>query len=294
MLKGIRSHLFFIFVVLSPKYDRIAVFCSASFRRLIYQYNLHTGNKSFFRHQLVMKASTQTQHIKIEIKQEKVRQNSDWIDLQIPPEELRPNLTLRMGQCFNWRKLVDKSAISSPSTKEDEGSVWIGVLEAGAIGVRQTSSSTEFLPLAVSSTKQEHMVAYLQDYFELKHNLRDLYEHWSSACPRMKIVCSHLPGVRVVRQDPWECLVSFICSSCNNIKRITQMLESLRTNYGNYLCSVMYKDGQLLTTSERSASLKESADSSANLNAMDLYSFPGPEVIASIAEEELRGLGFGE
>lgn len=40
------------------------------------------------------------------------------------------------------------------------------------------------------------------------------------------------------RQDPVECLFSFICSSNNNIARITLMLDKLRTTYGKPLLSV--------------------------------------------------------
>jgi len=44
-------------------------------------------------------------------------------------------------------------------------------------------------------------------------------------------------------QDPFECLVSFICSSNNNIKRITQMLDKLKARYGTYVCSIAATDG---------------------------------------------------
>ena len=40
------------------------------------------------------------------------------------------------------------------------------------------------------------------------------------------------PGLRVLRQDPLECLFSFICSSNNNIARIAQMIEALCVTYG--------------------------------------------------------------
>lgn len=51
---------------------------------------------------------------------------------------------------------------------------------------------------------------------------------WSSRCSRMKAVATALPGVRVLRQEPWECLASFIFSANNNIARITKGLQSLR------------------------------------------------------------------
>lgn len=40
------------------------------------------------------------------------------------------------------------------------------------------------------------------------------------------------PGLRIIRQDPWECTASFICSSYSNIKRIRQNLNSIASLYG--------------------------------------------------------------
>lgn len=44
----------------------------------------------------------------------------------------------------------------------------------------------------------------------------------------MKAVAAALPGVRVLCQEPWECLTSFIFSANNNIPRITKGLQGLR------------------------------------------------------------------
>lgn len=51
---------------------------------------------------------------------------------------------------------------------------------------------------------------------------------WEKSDPSIASITSALPGWRMLRQDPWECLVSFLCSSNNNIARITQMLTKLR------------------------------------------------------------------
>ena len=42
-------------------------------------------------------------------------------------------------------------------------------------------------------------------------------------------------GLRLLRQEPWECLVSFICSANNNIPRITANVEDMAANYGKPL-----------------------------------------------------------
>jgi len=75
-----------------------------------------------------------------------------------------------------------------------------------------------------------------------------------------------LPGLRLLRQEPVECVFSFICSSNNNISRITKMLTSLRTKYGTLL---------------------------GNVNDTNFYSFPTVDALSSVQEVELRELGFG-
>lgn len=72
--------------------------------------------------------------------------------------------------------------------------------------------------------------ALLRHYFNLVPKLTDLYEQWSAADPNFKEKASKFTGVRILKQDAWEALVGFICSSNNNIARISQMVhESLHS-----------------------------------------------------------------
>lgn len=207
--------------------------------------------------------------------------NIMWKDLNIPPAELRPDLTLCMGQCFNWKNL-------NPSYLDGGTSIWAGVVDGIPILIRQQHHTTEYALMDANIESSIHIEVMLRDYFQLSHSLEKLYAIWSNACPRMALICSHLPGVRVVRQDPWECLISFICSSCNNIKRITQMLDTLRRNYGEYLCSVgISKDGRVIISQSQQSSSESSF-------SIDLFRFPEPSVVANIDEMELRRLGFGK
>jgi len=68
--------------------------------------------------------------------------------------------------------------------------------------------------------------------------LTELYEEWSTQCDRMKIIASHLPGVRILDQDPFYCMTSFLCSSNNNIPRITKMLSSIQRTYGTRIGTI--------------------------------------------------------
>ena len=107
----------------------------------------------------------------------------------------------------------------------------------------------------------------LHSYFYLDISLPDLYKHWSTVDPHFKTTALRFAGVRILRQDPWECLVGFICSSNNNIARITQMMEKLCIHYGTKL---------------------------GTLNGHVYYDFPAPNALAHPSvEQNLRRLGFG-
>lgn len=94
----------------------------------------------------------------------------------------------------------------------------------------------------------------------------------------MARVIQSLPGHRLVRQDPVECLFAFICSSNNNIQRIQQLVDKLRVTYGTHLlrpADVHGNDDDRDTT-------------------LSYYAFPTAETLAASCEEAaLRALGFG-
>ena len=69
--------------------------------------------------------------------------------------------------------------------------------------------------------------ALLRRYFNLGPNLTELYERWSQADANFKKRAPKFTGVRILKQDAWEALVGFICSSNNNIARISQMVSEI-------------------------------------------------------------------
>ncbi|VDD86227.1 unnamed protein product [Enterobius vermicularis] len=77
----------------------------------------------------------------------------------------------------------------------------------------------------------------LKKYFQLEVPLQELYKTWSENDLYFKQVLAaneeNLTGVRILAQDPFETLLAFICSSNNNIKRITRMVEKLCELYGD-------------------------------------------------------------
>jgi N-glycosylase/DNA lyase len=159
-----------------------------------------------------------------------------WWKLNVSKGQLNPSLTMAMGQCFAWR------ALKSNSHCEDD-KVWVGVLCSVPVAIKQSQNETFVANLQLPShptyLSQSDFINLMVNYFQLHYDLESLYREWRGNCTRMKLIADALPGVRVVKQDPWECLASFICSSNNNIKRITMMLNRLRHRYGNYICSIV-------------------------------------------------------
>ena len=111
----------------------------------------------------------------------------------------------------------------------------------------------------------------LRDYFRLNEDLKDLCDYWSKRDAKFRDRIDTYPdvllGIRVLRLHPVENLFSFICSSNNNIKRITQMVSNMCIHFGRKIGSI---DGT------------------------DHYSFPSISRLAeSDVEEKLRKLSFG-
>ncbi|XP_068551081.1 N-glycosylase/DNA lyase isoform X2 [Anas acuta] len=175
-----------------------------------------------------------------------------WRSLRCPAAELRLDLVLSSGQTFRWRE-------SSPGA-------WTGVL-----GDRVWTLVQERDRLWYTVYGEEppgpHTDGILREYFQLDVGLPALYRAWGAADPHFHRVAGDFPGVRVLRQDPVECLLSFICSSNNHVARISAMIERLCQAFGRRLCQ---------------------------LDARPFHAFPSPAALAGgDAEAKLRALGFG-
>ncbi|KAI2794225.1 N-glycosylase/DNA lyase [Penicillium oxalicum] len=113
----------------------------------------------------------------------------------------------------------------------------------------------------------DEVLRLIKHYLNLSPSLSSLYEQWSSNDANFKKKAVQFTGIRILRQDPWEALVSFICSSNNNIARISQMVEKLCLNYGDFI---------------------------AKIGDRSYHDFPNPEALAgNDVESNLRSLGFG-
>ena len=155
-------------------------------------------------------------------------------------------LTLDSGQAFRWRH---------------DGEWSYGVIQGNLVGLKQEGMRLE---VRSSLADPERAEAVLWDYLRLDDDLEaicaaintDPYIAWS---------IDRYPGLRILRQDPWECLVSFICSANSNIPRIRWTMNSIAREYGDSL----------------------------ELDGHTHHCFPSPEALAKAGETNLRALKMG-
>ncbi len=154
--------------------------------------------------------------------------------------------TLFSGQAFRWRA---------------EDGWFKGVVSGNIVWLKETPSGIEFM---AGPEKDSVLEPKLRNYLGLNTDLEELYTSMSFD-DRLTEAISRHHGMRILAQDPWECLISFICSSASNITRITNNIESLCTAFGNEI----FMDGYMRHT------------------------FPTPVELARSTNESLRDLGLG-
>ena len=172
---------------------------------------------------------------------------ASWQSITIAtPKALNLSDTLECGQAFRWRL---------------NAGWYYGVVQGNLISLRQTS---EGLEVRSSHWFAGNIASALHSYFRFDDDLEDIYSCIDSH-PRMHEAINQYRGMRLLRQDPWECLVSFICSANSNVPRISASMNSLAQHFGYRL------------------ELDEQID----------YSFPTAGQLAAAGEGILRSLKLG-
>jgi N-glycosylase/DNA lyase len=155
--------------------------------------------------------------------------------------------SLESGQAHRWRR--------------DEDGWFSGVLRSNFIRMRQIEGGAEY---RCEPWPEASLLPLLQSYFRLDDDICAIYREINQDA-RVAEMVARYPGLRVLRQEPWECLVAFICSANSNIPRIHQNMEVMADHFGEPLTL----DGQVRHT------------------------FPTPAQLVEAGEMELRRLGLG-
>ncbi len=171
--------------------------------------------------------------------------NKTDIQIFLPvKDELDLNKTFTCGQCFRWR--------------EEPDGAYTGIALGMAARVRAVEGG-----LHLECTERDCRSQWA-DYFDLSRNYREARER-VSIDSYMRTAAEFGSGIRILNQDRWETLCSFILSQCSNIPRIKKMVESLCKCFG-----------------EPRTLLGET-----------LYTFPEPEKLAALDERDLAPLRLG-
>lgn len=158
------------------------------------------------------------------------------------------NLThiFECGQCFRWN--------------ENEDGSYTGVVKNNIINIKMINADVYVKSLGEDDLEElfNNYFDMKRDYDKIKNKLRKIDEH-------MKKSILYGEGIRLLNQDLWETIISFIISANNNIPRIKGIIERISRKYGNKIVW----DGE------------------------EYYTFPTPEQLGKSAVEDLRDLGLG-
>ena len=150
------------------------------------------------------------------------------------------------GQCFRWNKQEDGS--------------YTGVFKNNVLNVKKNKDEIIFEGICENEIQQT-----VENYFDLNRNYEKIKEQLSKIDQNMKMSIEYGNGIRILNQDLWETIISFIISANNNIPRIKGIIERLSEKYGD---EIKYKGNKY-------------------------YTFPTPEQLKNVTVEEYRKLGLG-
>ncbi|EXB60112.1 N-glycosylase/DNA lyase [Morus notabilis] len=174
-----------------------------------------------------------------------------WVPLNLPQSELSLPLTFPTGQTFRWRK-------TGPLQ-------YTGAVGPHLVSLKHDASNGDVSFCLHRTPSEAEAESALRDFLNASISLAEMWEVFSASDSRFAELARHLGGARVLRQDPFECLVQFLCSSNNNIGRITKMVDFV-SSLGNYLGTV---------------------------EGFDFHEFPSMERLSTLSEQEFRDAGFG-
>jgi N-glycosylase/DNA lyase len=119
--------------------------------------------------------------------------------------------TLRCGQLFRWEKM---------------GDWWYGVVADHVLKIRQTGAKLFF-----QASPEDLNEEFIENYLRLDDDLPNiLFE--ISRDEHVKQAVKFFYGLRLCRQEPWECLISYICATYKNIPAIKKMIHNISQQFG--------------------------------------------------------------
>ena len=151
--------------------------------------------------------------------------------------------TFECGQCFRFDEISDNC--------------FEGIAFNKHIVILQDKDK-----IILKNVSKEDFDSIWKNYFDLDLKYNDIKKELSKVSNNMRQACDFAPGIRILHQDPWEALCSFIISQNNNIPRIKGIVSRFCENFGEHING-------------------------------NYYAFPKPEVIKDLTIEDLAPLKSG-
>ena len=150
------------------------------------------------------------------------------------------------GQCFRWNKETDGS--------------YTGVFGNNVLNVKEENGKIKFQGICKGNIEE-----IVKDYFDFNTDYNKIKETLSEVDSYLAESIKFGSGIRILNQDLWEVLISFIISANNNIPRIKGIIERISKKYGK---EIIYKE-------------------------KTYYTFPTVDELSKATVEDLRNLGLG-
>lgn len=150
------------------------------------------------------------------------------------------------GQCFRWNEQEDGS--------------YTGIIKDGIINVKKENGVIIFTGMCNGKLKE-----IVEEYFDLNRDYEQIKKELSNIDEYLKTSIEYGKGIRILNQDLWETIISFIISANNNIPRIKGIIERLSQKYGNEI----------------------------EWKGQKYYTFPSCEQLKDVTVQDYRNLGLG-
>ena len=161
-------------------------------------------------------------------------------------ESFEPKHIFECGQCFRWNI-------------EDDGS-YTGVVKNNVLNVKKEENS-----IIIKGMCEDNLEELCKDYFDLDTDYQKIKNKLSKLDNNLRVSIKYGNGIRILKQDIWEALISFIISANNNIPRIKGIIERISKEYGE----------EIIWDNKK------------------YYTFPNPEQLSNASVSDLRKLGLG-
>ena len=142
------------------------------------------------------------------------KMNNFNFEIDIPIDSFNLNHIFECGQCFRWEKQIDDS--------------YIGIIEDTVLRVAIKNKK-----LAVEGiTKKEDIKEVLIEYFDLNNDYSAIKSRLSNVDQNLKTSIEYGYGIRILKQNLFECIISYIISANNNIPRIKKIINNISKQFG--------------------------------------------------------------